>query len=230
MMNERMGMNSSLAQSEMTVREPGNVLLEHIEKAMDEYMTGNHYDTLIEAKQEYFGLTGQANEEDDDYESRMNSFNDWYILQFVSKRNTRTVIKDYLTKYQVDDRISKSLLNVNHSFFEYLGEGLRGQITVKDLLHDKKIVLPKGHPQPAIVKNDIFTGRTLHLDDLSFLLSGTCILPREVLSLITRQCKKVRKQKDPRKEVEFLLRLEFLKTKWRRYGHIEASKIFVFED
>ena len=74
------------------------------------------------------------------------------------------------------------------------------------------------------------TGRTLSLDDQSYLLSGICILPREVRSLLTKQCKKVRKQKDPNKEVEFLLRVEFLKTKWRRYGHIEASKIFVFED
>ena len=74
-----------------------NVLQLHLDQAMKEYMTGNHYDTLIEAKSEYFVLTGQANEDDDDYEARMNSFNDWYILQFMSKRNTRTVIKDYLT-------------------------------------------------------------------------------------------------------------------------------------
>jgi hypothetical protein len=207
-----------------------NVLQKHLEQAMQEYMAGMHYDTLIEAKTAYFQLTGQVNEDDDDYEARMNSFNDWYILQFMSKRNTRTVIKDYLTKNQVDDRISKTLLAVNHSLFEYTGDSMKGQVVLKDLLHDKKIVLPKGHPRPAIVKNDIFTGRTLSLDDQSYLLSGICILPREVRSLLTKQCKKVRKQKDPAKEVEFLLRVEFLKTKWRRYGHIEASKIFVFED
>lgn len=207
-----------------------NILQHHINMAVKEYMSGNHYDTLIEANNLYFSVTGQLNEDDDDYEARMNSFNDWYILQFVSKRNTRTVIKDYLTKYHVDDRLAKSLLNVNNSLFLYDGDSFGGKVILKDILHDKKIVLPKDHPRPAIVKDDIFLGRTLHLDDMSYLLSGVCILPKVVKSILTKQSKKIRKMKDPKKEADFLLKVEFLKTKWKRYGHIEASKIFVFEE
>ncbi len=224
--------NKSTINSTSGINEPTheNILQFHINMAVKEYMSGNHYDTLIEAKNQYFSQTGQVNEEDDDYEARMNSFNDWYILQFVSKRNTRTVIKDYLTKYQIDDRLAKSLLNVNHSLLEYTGNTFSGKIILKDILHDKKIILPKDHPCLAIVKRDIFLGRTLEIDGMSYLLSGICILPKEVKSIFNKESKKIRKLKDPKKEREYLMRVEFLKTKWKRYGHIGAAKIFIFED
>ena len=92
-------------------------LQEHFLKALDIYTQGDHYDTLLEAKKEYFTITGQANDDDDDFEARMNSFNEWYVLQFISKRGTRTVISDYLINNQVDDQLAKSLSNVNYSLY-----------------------------------------------------------------------------------------------------------------
>ena len=68
------------------------VIKGHMEKALIEFSKDDHLETLLEAKREYFSLTGQANEDDEDFESRMNSFNDWYILQFVSNKRTRTKI------------------------------------------------------------------------------------------------------------------------------------------
>ena len=58
------------------------LLKENFLKALDTYTQGNHYDTLLEAKKEYFTITGQANDDDDDFEARMSSFNEWYVLQW----------------------------------------------------------------------------------------------------------------------------------------------------
>ena len=85
------------------------LLKEHFLKALEIYTQGVHYDTLLEAKKEYFTITGQANDDDDDFEARMNSFNEWYVLQFISMRGTRTVISDYLINNPVDDILAKSL-------------------------------------------------------------------------------------------------------------------------
>ena len=48
-------------------------------------------------------------------------------------------------------------------------------------------------------------------------------------NIIKKQVKKVRKLKEPENEKAFLLGLENLKTKWQRFGHVDASKIFVFK-
>lgn len=204
------------------------IIEQHLEKAREEYTSGVHYETLVEARQEYFQLTGQVNEEDDDYEARMNGFNDWYLLQYISRRGTRTVIKDYLSNNTIEDTISKSLLGLNHSIFEYSGSNFSNKLVLKDLLHDTKIKLPVSHPQLGLIKSDLFIGRVITYEDEDYLLNGICTLPKQVKSIITKECKRVRKLKDPSREIEFLLILENLKTKWRRYGHIDVTKIFVF--
>ena len=156
------------------------VLKDHLEAALLEYTSGIHYETLIEAKNNYFSLTGQITDEDDDYEIRMDSFNDWYILQFISHRGTRTVIKDYLTKKDIDDTISKSLLNINHSLFEFVGGSMKRELLLHDILHNKKCVLAVGHARPGFLKKDIFVGRVLNYEKQNFLMNGMCVLPNEV--------------------------------------------------
>lgn len=203
-------------------------LNEHFQKALQIYTQGDHYDTLLEAKKEYFTITGQANDDDDDFEARMNSFNEWYVLQFISARGTRTVISDYLTKNQVEDFLAKSFTGVNYSLFEYVGKNFRGLDTLYDMLHDKKITLPKGAILPSIIKDDIFVGRVLTYEEQNFLMSGLCVIPKEVRSILKKECKKVRKLKNPQEELKFLLKIESYKTKWIRYGHVDATKIFIF--
>lgn len=203
-------------------------LNQHFQNALELYTKGDHYDTLLEAKKEYFTITGQANDDDHDFEARMSSFNEWYVLQFISARGTRTVISDYLTKNQVGDLIAKSFTGVNYSLFEYVGKNFRGLDTLYDMLHDKKIVLPKGTVLPSIIEDDIFVGRVLTYEDHNFLMSGLCVIPKEVRPILKKECKKVRKLKNPQEELKFLLKTESFKTKWIRYGHVDATKIFVF--
>lgn len=204
------------------------LLKEHFLKALDIYTQGVHYDTLLEAKKEYFTITGQANDDDDDFEARMNSFNEWYVLQFISMRGTRTVISDYLINHQIDDFLAKSLTGVNYSLFEYVGKNFRGYDTLYDMLHDKKITLPKGESLPSIIKDDIFVGRVLTYEKQNYLMSGLCVIPKDVRGILKKECKKVRKLKNPGEELKFLLKIESFKTKWIRYGHVDATKIFKF--
>lgn len=204
-------------------------LKEHFLKALGIYTQGNHYETLLEAKKEYFTITGQANDDDDDFEVRMNLFNEWYVLQFISKRGTRTVISDYLINNPVDDFLAKSLSSVNYSLYEYIGKNFRGFDVLHDMLHDKKIALPKESSLPSIIKDDIFVGRVLNFENQNFLMKGLCVIPKEVRSILKKECKKTRKLKNPGEELKFLLRVESFKTKWIRYGHVDATKIFKFD-
>ena len=158
----------------------------------------------------------------------MNSFNEWYVLQFISKRGTRTVISDYLINNPVNDFLAKSLSAVNYSLFEYTGKNFRGADVLYDMLHDKKIPLPKGGILPSIIKDDLFVGRVISFEEKNYLMTGLCVIPKEVRSILKKECKKVRNLKNPNEELKFLLKIESFKTKWIRYGHVDATKIFKF--
>lgn len=197
---------------------------------MKEYTSTDNYDVLLEARDEYFKLTGQALEEDDDYESIMNSFNDWYLVQFVSKLRIRTAIKDYALKYNPDEDVVYALTHVKHSLFEFSGKSLGGKFQLNDILHSTKIHLAPSHPQLAMVKNDLFLGRLLKYKDEYFLMNGMSILPKEIKGLLETESKKLRKEKNFHKEKYFLFLVENLKNKWKRYGHLQADRLFNFNE
>ncbi|MFZ4713913.1 MAG: hypothetical protein ACOYL6_09390 [Bacteriovoracaceae bacterium] len=199
-----------------------------LDRILVEYTRGHHLESLIEAKKEYFELTGTLTEEDDEYESRMNAFNDWYLFQYLSKRKTKTVVKDFLEKSQIEDNIAKSLLSVNHSLFEFKKINFFKKVVLEDVLHGTNVILPKDGLTIGIVKGDMFTGRLLTYNNQHYLLKGVCIYPESVKNILRKESKKVRKLKDPGQEHNFLLKLEQLKTKSLRYGHIDMTKIFVF--
>ena len=209
--------------------ESQTVVKEHIESALSIYSQGKYLDDMLEAKKIYFEQTGIANEDDEDFESRMNSFNDWYVLQFQSSHRTRTVMKDYLIEKEIDGDLKDSILNFSFSYFEYTGKSLRKCIVLKDYLNDKKITLPKNHYELGMVKGDSFVGRLISFQDESFLLDGLCVMPKEVTSIIKKQAKKVRKTESSEERDHFLLHLEYLKNKWQRYLHLDPNKIFVFD-
>ncbi|WP_127716567.1 hypothetical protein [Halobacteriovorax sp. HLS] len=201
-------------------------VMEHLNKALDIYSVGEHYETMLEAKNQYFGLTGQVFEEDTDYESRMSAFNDWYLLQYVSENGCP--IWNYVREYEVEESVSKAMRTIKHSIYEYVGRNLRKQHVLMDIVHGRKIKLSKRAVIPSLLKDDLFIGRVIETEGEYFTLSGLCLLPGEVKGILKKQGKKVRLLNDQKKEMEFLLLVESLKTKWVRYGHLDAKTIFVF--
>jgi hypothetical protein len=204
-----------------------DIVNEHLDKVLSLYTQGEFFSDLKEAKEKYFSLTGKLDEDKDEFESRMNSFNDWYIFQYRQKDGSK-VIEDYIRNNQLDEELSQALLNVNHSLFEFTKTNFRKQIILSDILHDEKIVLKKEHPLISLVEGDIFTGRIINYKGESFLLRGVCILPQGVKSILKKQSKKVRKMNSFEEELKYLLQLEALKTKAMHYAHIDPSKIFIF--
>lgn len=199
----------------------------HLDKVLNLYTQGDHFENLKAAKEKYFAVTGKLDEDKDEFESRMNCFNDWYIFQYRHKDGSK-VIEDYIRNHDLDEELSQALLNVNHSLFEYSKINFRKQIVLKDVLHDEKITLVKNHPNISLVEGDVFTGRVIKYKGDYYLLKGVCILPQGVKPILKKQSKKVRKTNSFEEELNYLLQLECLKTKATHYSHIDPSKIFVF--
>ncbi|MBL6988383.1 MAG: hypothetical protein ISR65_01320 [Bacteriovoracaceae bacterium] len=203
-------------------------LREHLEKALKEFSTGAYYQVLIEAKQEYTKLTGQINDDDDNYGLRISTFSDWYLLQYRPQNSSSLIISDYLLRNKVAPDLYETFLNVNYSLFSYTGTNYKKQVTLKDILHNKKIILPKDHPQVTLIKGDLFTGRLLEYNDKFHLLNGIYILPQETKGILEKQCRKIRKLKDRSAESVFLYKTEYFATKNKHYGHLQIPQIFIY--
>lgn len=204
-----------------------DIVHEHLDKVLSLYTQGQHFDELKVAKEKYFSLTGKFDEDKDEFESRMNCFNDWYIFQYRQPDGSK-VIEDYIRTNALDGELSQALLNVNHSLFEFSKVNFRKQVVLKDILHDEKITLVKNHPTISLMEDDVFTGRVIKYKGEHYLLRGVCILPQGVKSILKKQSKKVRKLNSFDEELNYLLHLESLKTKSIHYSHIDPSKIFIF--
>lgn len=203
------------------------IVQEHLDRVLSLYTQGQHFEDLKEAKEKYFAITGKLDEDKDEFESRMNCFNDWYIFQYRHQDGSK-IIEDYIRNHDLDEELSQALLNVNHSLFEYSKVNFRKQIVLKDVLHDEKITLVKNHPNISLVEGDVFTGRVIKYKGEYYLLKGVCTLPQGVKPILKKQSKKVRKTNSFDEELNYLLQLECLKTKAMHYSHIDPSKIFIF--
>lgn len=201
---------------------------ECLEKALVEYSTGEHLKPMLEAKKIYFDKTGMAHEEEEDYEARMSSFNNWYLFEFRYPHWHLPAIQMYLEESVDDEEAKKALMGQIHSIFEYKGKSLLGKEVLMDHLHKKKLYLSDSSQMPSLIKNDLFIGRAIPTESGHDLLSGLSILPREARSNLVKECKRVRKYDNLKEESKFLLQVESLRSKWKRYGHLDASKIFVF--
>ncbi len=204
-----------------------DIVHDHLDKVLSLYTQGQFFAELKEAKDKYFSLTGKLDEDKDEFEPRMNSFNDWYVFQHRQKDGSK-VIEEYIRNNVLDEELSQAFLNVNHSLFEFNRSSFRKQIVLKDILHDEKIVLKKDHPTISLMEGDVFTGRVIKYKSEYYLLKGVCILPQGVKSILKKQSKKVRKLNSFEDELNFLLHLEALKTKAMHYSHIDPTKIFIF--
>ena len=205
-------------------------LKSHIENALMEFSKDEHYQTLVKAKETYFSKTGKVQEEDDDYESRMTLFNEWYVFHFTYGGLGDTPIRRYMARRSLPEEITECFYNVVHSVFEFTGKNLRGQMILQDLLHNKKVTLSRDTKSVPLLKGDLFLGRVLLSKKSGHLLNGLCLLPREVKSIIKKESKRIRKADDLKVEMEFLLKVEALKTKSGHYPHLDPKKIFNFGD
>ncbi|MBL7663601.1 MAG: hypothetical protein JNM93_00595 [Bacteriovoracaceae bacterium] len=199
-----------------------------IDNMLTKYTRGEYYETLMQAKKEYVALTGRLTEEDEEYESRMYCFNNWYLFQRRDAEGS-SMSTDYLHNHpELEEKVQDVIKNINHSVFEFLKVNLKKEIVLYDILHDKKITLGAEQTSINLIVGDIFTGRSVVYDGTHFLLRGVCLLPTGIVSGLKKKCKALRKLNNPKDEIAFLLQLESLKTKYLRYSHIDPNEIFIF--
>lgn len=207
-----------------------NVLVRQVlDNILEVYTQEDFKNQLIVAKEKYFKMTGAVNDDDDDFEARMNLFNEWYLFDYIASGHTQPYLYQYIERSDFDPVLAQAFRDVNFSLFEYNKKNFRKQVVIEDHIKNEKFVLHNPEGDLGVVPKDLFIGRIIPIKEENFLLRGMCLLPLEVRPTLIKECKRLRKLKNPQEEKNFLINLENLKTKWRRYGHIDSNKIFVFQ-
>jgi hypothetical protein len=193
------------------------------EKVLGFYTQGPFESKFLKAKEEFFNLTGHVDDDHEDFEIKMDIFHEWYFFDY----NQRQIFEDYLENPKFENDLKQILKDHRHSLFEYCGKNFRGFEYFRDFITNEKIYLSKNAKRPALVKDDLFIGRFLKEGDHHFLLPGLCVLPKKVRTTLIKKARKIGSLKDEDKKLEFLIQLLSLKNKWKRYNHLDPSKIFV---
>ncbi|MFI5391943.1 MAG: hypothetical protein ACHQYQ_11330 [Bacteriovoracales bacterium] len=196
---------------------------ETLEKVLGCYTQGPFEKEFLKAREEFFNLTGQVDDDQEDFETKMDIFHKWYFFDY----NQSSIFEDYLQNPNFEKSLKDILKEHRHSLFEYCGKNFKGLDYFKDFITNEKIYLSKSAKKPALVRDDLFIGRFLKEGEHHFLLSGLCVLPKKVRTTLVKKAKKVGSLKDGDKKLEFLIQLLSLKNKWKRYSHIDPSKIFI---
>jgi hypothetical protein len=203
-------------------------IFNHLNSALKIYTRDEYRDALISAKHDFFKITGNLNDDDEDYDLRMHSFNDWYLMQFCLLGQKRTPIADYIFSQDIEESVATVLLNYKHSLFQFTGEKRNGAAIFRNLCDDKNMTVKDKSIAPMFVKGDIFLARYFELSGEVIFMSGLCVIPREVKAPVVRELLKMKGRNSKRDEQSLMLRIEYLKTKSLRYSHLALNKIFSF--
>lgn len=203
-------------------------IFDHLNTALKIYTDNEYRDVLITAKNDFFKITGNLNEDDDDYDLRMHSFNDWYLMQYSLSDVKRTPMADYIFSQGVEENVAKVLLSYKHSLFQFTGEKRNGVTLFRNLRDEKNMAVKDKAIAPMFVKGDIFLARYFEIESEVVFMPGLCVLPREVKNPVVKEMVKMKSRQSKRDEQSLMLKIEYLKTKSLRYSHLALEKIFSF--
>ncbi len=206
-----------------------NVISNHLENILNLYTKDSYYEDMKDALATFQEKTGKMDADSSEYESRMHSFNDWFVFNY-RKNNGECIVDKYARDEKLDYELAKALTQTKYSLFLFKKINFRKKIIIQDVIHNHKFSLAGDCGMLPLVENDLFVGRSVKYKDDFYLLPGICLLPRNILSVLKKEAKKIRKQEDFRQEENFLLKIESLKHKSLQYGHLDSAQIFSAEE
>jgi len=192
------------------------------------YSTGKYRKEIVIAKEEYYERAGKIFEDDPDFESRMNTFMDWYLfdrdLPGVDLPPVKHFYDSKKGEYEKseDEQVYLGLCNTIHSLFKMKRKTWnRKSVVVQDLFTKKVYTVAAPDIAKGFNRGDIFEARIIPFFDEYVFSNGFCFHPAEMARFILKEIKKVRFQ-DKFKKTKLILKLSQLKLRHQRFDHIDV--------
>jgi hypothetical protein len=196
-------------------------------------------DEILKAKQEYFAQTGgEVHEEDRCYESRMQAFFNWYLLD-RKMPDGATIVERYLREKGAelagqDKDVMIGCTQSRLSLFEYRGNGGlfsrpgKGQVRVRDLATGDDFDVTERRQMHGLEIGDLFEARLVPIGRTWHFSTSFTYHPREARREILREVKKRRKQgtADGR---QLVWELERMFLQHERFRNVALTAIYNFD-
>ena len=194
---------------------------------------------IIAAKTEYFASTGEIFEDDGCYESRMQSFFNWYLLDRAQGTPPQTPAQRFLLEKgpelaAADKTTFLGFTASKHSLYEIrrVGVGLikvrEDLVKVRDTVTGEDYVVTERRRLPGIEKGDLLEARLLPVGDQLQFSSAFTYHPRLVRALVLKEIKK-RKKTGTLEARSLCWELERMALNLERFRNIPVEKIYSFE-
>lgn len=204
-----------------------------IEKILTHFAGPQFQDEVRMAKREFFDSSSIFDESSPHFELRMNQFFDWYFFTRPLKGYEQTPLESAILprelKYTPQEIEQLEVLKRSrHSLFEFI-KFKDGDIHVRDLLADKKMVVKKSPYTIGFSDEEIFEVRLIPVGDTWIFTKGFCFHPAEARKYILTEIKRYRKNTDLNPD-ELMLRLVKMRYKYEQYKHVKLEMIYTNEN
>ncbi len=200
-----------------------------IDKILSIYTTGEYYEEVKRAKQEFFERAGKVAEGSDKFEGQMNAFLDWFLYDRPLDKSEICPVKMFVFERlnEVDEKdrpIFEELTKSIHSLFELL-KVKNNDVYVKDLFAREKYIVEDSEINAGFTKGDIFEGRLIKIRDKMVFGSSFVFHPTDCRTYINKEIKKVRAL-DQRQHIKLMHKLAMMRIKSEQYSHIDVKHIY----
>ncbi len=189
---------------------------------------------LLEAKAEYFELTGEVFEDDKQFEMRMASFLEYYLFDRKSPQTARTPAETFYEeaiRAGPPERAAafRAFTETVHGLFEVrkLGKGL---VRIRELFSGKDHDVTERRQLAGLEKGDILEARLIPFDGLLLFSSAFCCHPKAAFKAIQKEVKRRKKKEPQRNPKELVWECAKMSLKADRYRQIAVEKIYDFEN
>jgi len=183
---------------------------------------------LQKAKIEYFEKTGTPFEELTSFESRMNSYLEWFILDresgSIKKKPIDFLIEDCDLEFVQSEKENLKALEKNiHSIF--LAKKVKGDVVkVQDLFTKDKYEAHQDLNHVATASDEIFEGRIFLFEDKYYFTKTYCGHPVEVFKFIKNAIKaSIKSEEEPLSLIHKLSKMSLM---WEKSRNIDIEKIY----
>jgi hypothetical protein len=200
-----------------------------MDKILHHFAGDKFKDEIRMAKMQFFDNAGILDERSANYELRMNQFFDWYFFTRDLAGVGQTPLDSYHVarelRYSSEEIVLlENLKNHRHGLFEFL-KIKGGDVYIKDLLKNEKLVVQKSPWIYGFESDEIFETRLIPVGDTWIFTKGFCFHPKEARKFILSEVKRHRKDPDLNPD-DMMLRLVRMRYKFERYRHVKVDMIY----
>lgn len=204
-----------------------------IEKILSHFAGEQFKEEVRIAKSEFFDNAGILDEHSEQFELRMSQFFDWYFftreLRGYAQSPLEAVFMARELRFSPEETtLIEHLRQHRHSLFQFV-KIKDGNMTIKDLLLNKKIVVKQSPWTFGFDSEEIFEARLIPVDDNWIFTKGFCFHPQDAKKYILGEIKQHRKDPDLDPE-DMMLKLVKMRYKFERYRHVKIEMIYTNEN